>query len=64
VRAWGQTRATRLNNIIETLKQVTQNKVKIGGVEVFKISHPTPDQQKIMKLRGLSSHAFGIFDFS
>jgi transposase len=46
----GKNRRWTFTNIIETLKQVTRNKVKIEGVEVFKISRPTLDQQRIMDL--------------
>ena len=41
-------------NIIETLKQITCNKVKIEGAELFKISCPTPEQKRIMDLLALS----------
>lgn len=50
----GKNRRWTFSNIIETLKQITRNKVTIGGAELFKISQPTPDQHKIMKLMGVS----------
>lgn len=50
----GKNRRWTFSNIIETLKQITRNKVIIGGAELFKISQPTPDQHKIMKLVGVS----------
>lgn len=50
----GKNRRWTFSNIIETLKQVTRNKVTIGGAELFKISQPTPEQYKIMKLMGVT----------
>lgn len=50
----GKHRRWTFRNIIETLKQLTRNKVKIGGAELFKISHPTADQRRIMDLMGVT----------
>ena len=50
----GKNRRWTFSNIIETLKQITRNKVTIGGAELFKISQPTPEQYKIMKLMGVT----------
>jgi len=50
----GKNRRWTFSNVIETLKQVTCNKVKIRGAELFKISQPTSEQQKIMQLLGVS----------
>lgn len=49
----GKNRRWTFRHIIETLKQITRNKVKIGGVELFKISHPTADQGRILDLMGI-----------
>ena len=46
----GKNRRWTFTNIIETLKQITRNKVKIEDVELFKVSQPTPEQQRIMDL--------------
>lgn len=46
----GKNRRWSFENIIETLKQITRNKVSIEGAELFKISQPTPEQQKILNL--------------
>jgi hypothetical protein len=50
----GKNRRWTFSNIIETLKQITRNKVTIGGAELFKISQPTPEQHKIIKLMGVN----------
>ncbi|EKE09037.1 MAG: hypothetical protein ACD_16C00222G0007 [uncultured bacterium] len=50
----GKHRRWTFVNIIETLKQITCNKVKIEGAELFKISCPTPEQKRIMDLLALS----------
>jgi len=50
----GKNRRWTFVNIIETLKQVTRNKVSVEGVELFKISQPTPDQKKILRLMKLT----------
>jgi transposase len=46
----GKNRQWTFSNIIETLKQITHNKIKAKGVEFYKISKPTPKQQKILNL--------------
>lgn len=50
----GKNRRWTFTNVIETLKQVTRNKVKIEGAELFKISQPTPGQNRILKLLGVA----------
>jgi transposase len=50
----GKNRRWTFTNIIETLKQVTRNKVKIEGVKLFKNSHPTLEQEKILNLLGVT----------
>jgi len=46
----GKNRRWTFVNIIETLKQITRNKVTVEGVELFKISQPTQHQRKILRL--------------
>lgn len=46
----GKKRRWTFCHIIETLKQITQNKVKIEGTEFYQISQLTSDQQKIYDL--------------
>ena len=46
----GKNRELTFINIIENLKQITKNKVTIAGAEIFKISIPTSDQQKILSV--------------
>ncbi len=46
----GKNRRWTFTNIIEALKGITRNRVTVSGVELFKISTPTPEQHKIMEL--------------
>ena len=46
----GKNRRWTFRNMIETLKQITKNGVKVEGVELLKISQPTNDQRRILKL--------------
>jgi transposase len=46
----GKNRRYTFDNIIETLKQITRNKISIDGVEFYKASQPTEAQQKILEL--------------
>jgi transposase len=41
------------DNIIETLKQITRNKVSISGIELYKTSQATIEQQNILELLGI-----------
>ena len=43
----GKNRRWSFYNIIETLKQITQNKISVEGVEFYKVSQPTHDQKRI-----------------
>ncbi len=49
----GGNRRWTIRNVIETLKQVTRNKVRAGGVEFFRNSEATTEQKKIMDLLGV-----------
>jgi len=46
----GKNRRWTFVNVIETLKQITRNKVTVAGAEFFKVSQPTPNQGKILRL--------------
>jgi len=46
----GKNRRFAFDNIIETLKQITRNRVSVGGAEFYKISQPTMAQQSILEL--------------
>ena len=50
----GKRRRWTFTNIIETLKQITRNKVTVAGAELFKLSIPTPEQQKLMALMDIT----------
>jgi len=46
----GKNRRWTFSNMVETLKQITINNVKVAGVELLKVSQPTNDQERILKL--------------
>lgn len=46
----GKDRRWTFEGVIETLKQITRNKVSANGVEFIKHSEPTKDQEKILEL--------------
>ena len=46
----GKNRRWTFNNVIETLKQITRNKVQVAGVELLKVSIPTDEQKRILEL--------------
>lgn len=50
----GKNRRYTLDNIIETLKQITKNTVVANNVKFCRISEPTPQQQKILDLLGVA----------
>jgi transposase len=50
----GKHRQWTFIHIIETLKQITRNKVKIGEVELLKVAHPTEEQKRILDLLAVS----------
>lgn len=50
----GKNRRWTFVNIIETLKQMTRNKVQVNGVELLKNSCPTPGQKRILNLLGIN----------
>lgn len=48
--ASGKDRRWTFINMIETLKQITRNTVQVAGAELLKVSQPTSDQERILKL--------------
>jgi len=46
----GKNRKWTFANIIETLKQLTRNKIKVNGAEFYKTNQPTLEQGEILKL--------------
>jgi hypothetical protein len=39
--------------MVETLKQITGNTIQVAGAELLKVSKPTSDQERILKLLGI-----------
>lgn len=49
----GKNRQWTMENVIEHLKGIRQQQVRVGGVEFQQITQPTPDQQHILDLLGI-----------
>jgi transposase len=49
----GKNRRWTFRNMVETLKQITGNTIQVAGAELLKVSKPTSDQERILKLLGI-----------